>query len=204
MLGFSLAHGSGAMLFLFPVLLVLWTVVAIVLTVRSVIKKRAVASTMWVALGLAFSLLGVLSLPEGFWERAFIGRMATSPRAGDLFVYAAYRGDLGTVRSFISHGVAVGAVDHGDRRTALHGAAVKGDTKMLRYLASMGANLNALDRHGDSPLELAASRGNEEAVKFLTERGAKRIQGDESQRYKASEEKVREDIEETSHREEPH
>jgi ankyrin repeat protein len=75
---------------------------------------------------------------------------------------------------------------------------------MLRYLASMGANLNALDRHGDSPLELAASRGNEEAVKFLTERGAKRIQGDESQRYKASEEKVREDIEETNHREAPH
>jgi hypothetical protein len=111
-----------------------------------------------------------------------------------LLVYAAYRGDLGTVRGFILHGVPVGAIDHGDWRTALHGAAVKGDTQILRYLTSKGANINAVDRFGDSPLELAVSRGNHAAAEFLIERGAKKIRGEDAHRQKAIHDKVEDDI----------
>jgi len=161
---------------------------------RSKIKKREIAPTRLAALALAVSLLVLGELPDGFWQRVFISRMATSPRAGDLLVYAAYRGDLGTVRGFILHGVPVDAIDHAEWRTALHGAAVKGDTQTLRYLASKGANINALDRFGDSPLELAASRGNQKAAEFLIERGAKRIRGDEAQRQKAIHDIVQDDI----------
>lgn len=194
MVGFSLAHGPGAILFIFPLLLLIWTSVVIVLTLRSKIRKREIAPTRLAALVLAVSLLVLGELPDGFWQRVFISRMATSPRAGDLLVYAAYRGDLGTVRGFILHGVPVGAIEHAEWRTALHGAAVKGDTQTLRYLASKGANVNALDRFGDSPLELAASRGNQKAAEFLIERGAKRIRGDEGQRQKAIHDIVQDDI----------
>jgi ankyrin repeat protein len=77
----------------------------------------------------------------------------------------------------------------------MHAAAVKGDTKIIRYLVSKGADVNAIDRSGDSPLELAASRDHEEASNFLIERGAKRIRGDEVQRQKAIHDKVQEDME---------
>lgn len=194
MIGFSLAHGSGAILFIFPPLLFIWTIIAVALALRNKLKKRRNATTTWVALGLAISLLAVGSLPEGFWERVFISKMAASSQAGDLLLYAAYRGDVGVVRGFLSHGVPVNVIDHADWRTALHGAAIKGDTQLLRYLISKGADINALDRSGDSPLELAASRGNQEAADFLTEQGAKRIRGDEAQRQKAMHDEVREDI----------
>jgi Ankyrin repeats (many copies) len=196
MVGFSLAHGAGAILLIFPLLLFIWTAVVIVLTLRSKIKKMEIAPARWAALGLVVLLLVLGELPDGFWQRVFIRRMATSPRAGDLLVYAAYRGDFGTVRGFTSHGVPVDSIDHSEWRTALHGAAAKGDTQTLRYLVSKGANINALDRSGDSPLELAASRGNQEAAQFLIERGAERIRGDEAQRQKAIHDKVQDDIKE--------
>ena len=196
MVGFSLAHGAGAILLLFPLLLLIWLAVVVGLTVRSIIKKNPIAPMRWAALTLAISLLVVVDLPEGFWERVFISRMAASPRNGDLLVYAAYRGDFGTVRGLISHGVSVDATDHADWKTAMHGAAAKGDMKTLRYLVSKGANINALDRSGDSPLELATSAGKEEAAQFLTEQGAKRIRGNDAQRQKAVEDMVREASEE--------
>jgi hypothetical protein len=193
--GFSLAHGLGAILIVFPLLLIIWTLVVIALTVRSWIKKRRIAPARLASLGIALSLRLVGELPDGFWQRIFINRMAASSHAGDLLLYAAYRGDLGTVKALVSRGVPVDSVGHADWRTAMHGAAVKGDLPILRYLVSNGANINVLDRSGDSPLELAASANRTEAAKFLTESGAKRIRGDESQRQKASDGMVREAIE---------
>jgi ankyrin repeat protein len=111
-------------------------------------------------------------------------------------VYAAYQGDLGAVRDFVSHGVAINAIDHAEWRTALHGAAARGDMGMLRYLTSKGANINALDRYGDSPLELASSSRRDEAAQFLIRLGAKQIRGDEAQRQKAIHDRVQENIEE--------
>lgn len=61
-----------------------------------------------------------------------------------------------------------------------------------RDLVSKGADINALDRSGDSPLELATSAGEAEAAPFLTEHGAKRVRGDDAQRQKAIEDRVRE------------
>ena len=201
MVGFSLAHGSAAILLLAPFLLVIWTAVVAVLTVRSLIKKDGIAGKRWVGLGLAVSLLVLWGLPEGFWQRVFIGRMAASPRAGDLLLYAAYRGDLGTVRGLVSHGVPIDATDHFYWRGAAHGAAAAGDLPILRYLVSNGANINALDRSGDSPLEVAASANRVEAVKFLTESGAKRIRGDEAQRQKAIDDQVQESTDELGRQE---
>jgi hypothetical protein len=196
MIGFSLAHGPGTILLMFPFLLFLWTVIALVLTLLRKVKRRQISPRTWAALGAAVLLLVLTALPEGFWQRIFIRRMAASSHAGDLLVYAAYRCDLGTVRAFISHGVGVDAIEHASWRTALHGATVCGDTRTLNYLLSQGADINAVDRYGDSPLELAASRGNHEAVQFLTTRGAKAIKGAEAQRKKAINDQVLDDIRE--------
>jgi hypothetical protein len=195
MVGFSLSHGSAGLLLLAPFLLVIWTAVMVALTVRSMIRKNRIATQRWVGLGLVISLFVLMGLPVGFWQRVFISRMAASPRAGDLLLYAAYRGDLGTVKGLVSRGVSVNATDHADWRTAMHGAAIKGDVQILRYLISKGADIDALDRAGDTPLEVAASANRTEAVIFLTQSGAKRIRGDETQREKARHDMVREEIE---------
>jgi ankyrin repeat protein len=59
-------------------------------------------------------------------------------------------------------------------------------------LVSLGADVNAVDRFGDSPLEMAESHRNEAAAKLLTEFGARRIRGDEAQRRRVIEEQLRE------------
>ncbi len=186
MVGFSLAHDIGALLFLFPVLLIIWTAIVAVLSIVNIIRKKHISKARWVSLGLILSLFFLGSMPEGFWERTFIGRMAASQHAGDLLLYAAYRGDFATVQGFVSHGVSISATDRAYKRTALHGAAAKGDLQTLRYLIAKGANVNAVDRYGDSPLELAISNHNEAAAKLLVELGGKRVRGDESQRNRAS------------------
>jgi hypothetical protein len=196
MVGFSLAHGSGALLFLFPILLIVWSIVVVTVTIWSLIRRKRVAIATWVLLGVAALLFSLMGLPEGLWERAFIQQMAASPRAGDLLVYAAYRGDVGTVRAFISHGVPINATDHSDWRTGLHAAAVGGDLRTTEYLVSKGADVNVLDRSGDSPLELASERGHRQVASFLEAHGAKTIRGDEAQHQKAIHDKVQEDIEE--------
>jgi len=194
MVGFSLAHDIGAVLFVFPLLLSIWTAIVMVLTVWNLTRKKRISPTRWVALGLIVLLFVTGGLPEGYWQRAFIKQMAASPRAGDLLVYAAYRGDLGTVQGLVSHGVRVNATDHADWRTALHGSAAKGDTQTLQYLAAKGANVNAVDRFGDSPLELAVSNHQDAAAKLLVGLGAQKIRGTEAQRQKAIHNRVQEQI----------
>ena len=195
MVGFSLAHGGGAILLVFPVLLFFWLIVVSALSVWNVVRRRHVSRTRWAGIGLCVLLLLLGSLPEGFWQRAFIGRMAASPHSGDLLFYASCRGDLGTVQGLVTHGVSVNATDRAYRKTALHCAASGGDTRIVQYLASKGANLNAVDRAGDSPLELAISNHQEATTNLLTELGGKRIQGSDEQKQKAIHDQVQEDIE---------
>lgn len=54
--------------------------------------------------------------------------------------------------------------------------------------------MNALDRAGDSPAELAASRGHQDCKAFLEEHGGKRVRGDEAQHQKAIHAEVQDDI----------
>ncbi|GIK15190.1 MAG: hypothetical protein BroJett003_01540 [Planctomycetota bacterium] len=58
-----------------------------------------------------------------------------------------------------------------DRRTALH-QAVYGDSAEVRALISGGANVNARDIDGDTPLHSAAHSGNRSAIEILIHAGA--------------------------------
>lgn len=196
MVGFSLAHGVGAILFLAPILLVLWTAVAFVMIVIDLVKRRKLDTPTFAGFATALVLFGLLSVPAGIWQRLFIRQMVSSPRAGDLLLYAAYNRDFRTVQAMLSHGVNVSTTDHSEWRTALHAAAIAGDLRTIQFLLSKGANVNALDRAGDSPTELAASRGHQDCVALLQAHGGKRIRGDEARHQKAINDKVAEDIEE--------
>ena len=68
MVGFSLAHGPGAILFVFPLLLLIWTAIIIALTVLNMVRRKTVEPTRWAWLGVAVLLLAVMELPEGFWR----------------------------------------------------------------------------------------------------------------------------------------
>ena len=52
-------------------------------------------------------------------------------------------------------GADVNAVVSNDGRTALHGAALLGWNRMIRFLAERGANLDAEDKYGQTPLTIA-------------------------------------------------
>src|ERR1700693_3623682 len=56
MVGFSLAHGFGAVLFLFPLLLVILTAVVIAVTVHNTIKKKQIERERWLALAMSVFL----------------------------------------------------------------------------------------------------------------------------------------------------
>jgi succinate-acetate transporter protein len=62
--GFSLAHGSGAVLLLAPFFLALWAVVTLVLIVVALVKKKRIDTPTWLAFGLAVLLFGLLSAAQ--------------------------------------------------------------------------------------------------------------------------------------------
>ena len=194
MVGFSLIHGPGAILLLFYFLLMAWVIGVAAATVWGLYQRHKISIARWAALGASILLFVAQDLGDDFWQRLFIKRMSASPHAETLMIYAAYRGGNSTVKSYLAHGVKIGAVARHDWRTAVHAAAVKGNVELIRFLAAQGADVNALDRSGDSPLELAFEHRHEDAARALESLGAKRIRGDEAQRDKAMRDQVHETI----------
>ena len=118
------------------------------------------------------------------------------PASRGFALYAAYDKDFPTVKAMLAHGVPITATDHHEWRTVLHASAIAGDLRTLRFLVANGADVNSIDRAGDSPAELAATRGHQDCVAFLQEHGGKRIRGDEAQHQKAIHDEVQDDIKE--------
>ncbi|AMV22933.1 Ankyrin repeats (3 copies) [Gemmata sp. SH-PL17] len=94
---------------------------------------------------------------------------------------AAFEGDLCTVKAILTdHPKLVdrppvfrsGGKDVPDLSTALHGAAVKGDVDIVRFLLKKGANPNAKMDQGYTPLHYAVSSGSSEVVRLLLENKA--------------------------------
>lgn len=57
-------------------------------------------------------------------------------------------------------------------QTALHYAASRGQTGLLRLLVAQGANINAVDQPGNTPLHRAVENGDLEAAGLLLDQGA--------------------------------
>ena len=194
MLGFSLAHGSGAILLFAPVTLVLWLLIALVLFAVCLWRRRSLSKWYWSTVAAASLVLGILSIPPEFWQWLMIGTFAASPHASDLMVSDAAEGDIRTVRGYLEHGVPLTATDYGGS-TAAFAAAAGGSLPMIKMLAAQGADLNATNLYGDSPLQAASENGHASVVAFLKAHGALQIHGTPEQREAASQSIVRKEIE---------
>jgi len=91
---------------------------------------------------------------------------------GDELVWSVKNGDLARVQA---------TVDAGDMdlnayvlngRGLLHFAADYGQTEVIEYLLSKGADVNVLDKHGISPLLSAIFENHLQSVKLLLSKGA--------------------------------
>ena len=84
---------------------------------------------------------------------------------------AAFNGEIEIVKTLISNGARVYAIDN-EGRTPLHIVAFNGDKKIAKILISKGANVNSQDKYGETPLHSAAFNGEIEIVKTLISNGA--------------------------------
>jgi hypothetical protein len=192
MVGFSLLHaGPGIPLILGTLVGLLWVAaVFAVVVVRRNLGGKVILCEL-AAYGLAWA---VLMAPYGFWQRLFIWKFTPS-QAREFFTFDAATGDLTTVKAFVKQGMPVNA--QGRNGTALHAAAVAGEIEVIEFLIAQGANVNATNAYGDSPLAnaLDANKRAAETQALLKKHGAQLVRGSAQQRDRVIQEQVREDIE---------
>ncbi len=85
--------------------------------------------------------------------------------------WAAYEGDIETVRSMIARGVSV-HVTNSAGQTPLHNAAKRGRLEVVELLVCSGAQIDAPDNHGFTPAMLAMAENHKPVVEYLVEEGA--------------------------------
>jgi ankyrin repeat protein len=86
---------------------------------------------------------------------------------------AADKGDLSEIEWLLDHGADVNAPDRSNGAdTAIFFAAARGHDKVVRYLVSRGANVNAGREHGRSALALAICNRHPVIVAWLIAQGA--------------------------------
>jgi hypothetical protein len=194
MVGFSLAHGSGALLLVAPFVLAIWLVVALIVVVLTLLRRRRLPTAIWCCFASGVLVIGLLSMPEALWQWLLISEFAKSPHAADLVTYAAAEGDVRTVRGYLKHGVSVESKNY-EGSTPAFTAAAGGSVTVLQLLEKQKANFNAVNSYGDSPLEAAVEGHHDAAATFLKSHGALQVRGTEQQRHAASEAIVRKEIE---------
>ncbi len=102
-------------------------------------------------------------------------KLVTSLYDGTALIAAAHLGHVGVVKQLIAAGAPLDLVNNLHWTAAIE-AVVLGDGGMrhqqtLRALIDAGANLQLTDRQGNTPLQLAKSRGYTEMVQMLARAG---------------------------------
>jgi hypothetical protein len=173
MIGFSLVHGPFAIFLLAPLLLMFWLIPATIAIAASFWREKTLSRGFWATVVLALAAIGFLILPPAFWQYVLIERFAKSPHAVEFMTEDAAEGYTRTVGAYLDHGISVDA--RGRYGTAATAAAVGGRVEVLKLLKSRGANLNATDSAGHSPLSVAIDMKHPEAVSYLKSQGALEI-----------------------------
>ena len=84
-------------------------------------------------------------------------------------IQAARGGDIKSLKNYLSNGVDVNAKDE-DSHVSLHWNV---NDDILRVLIASGANVNALNKYGRTPLDFAIVRDKKTAIKILIKHGGK-------------------------------
>lgn len=77
------------------------------------------------------------------------------------------------VALLLKHGANPNATETALNTTPLHWASYKGHITIIEMLLQAGADVNARDKVGRSPLDMAADGGQTAVIKFLTEHGGR-------------------------------
>ena len=88
------------------------------------------------------------------------------------FLFAASRGDTGTITLMCDQGFDPNSADY-DSRTALMVASMKGNTDIVKKLLEYKADPNLTDMHGSSALYEAVKNGHDDTADLLMEHEAK-------------------------------
>jgi ankyrin repeat protein len=129
--------------------------------------RGAIAVTLTL-LALPAAVLALEPATGGGAARAVAARVSPVADVAD----AAMRGDLPAVRALVQKGLDVN-VPQGDGMTALHWAAMRGDSAMAALLLARKANVAATTRIGaHTPLHVAAQGAHLAVVRALLSRGA--------------------------------
>lgn len=112
------------------------------------------------------------------------GVVAIAINIENPLVQAVYDGEISKVRLFISRGFDVNSKEKGYYlRTALHVGINENNLEIVKLLLNAGADVNALDENGNTPLMLLDEETSEEIVKLLVRYGTNlNIQSKESKR----------------------
>jgi len=88
-------------------------------------------------------------------------------------VEAVKAGDLARVRALLGENPALLNVkDPQFGATLLHWAALRGHAAVAEYLVAQGADVNAKNGAGETPLQVAQRAGRSEVVRVLTKSGS--------------------------------
>jgi ankyrin repeat protein len=127
------------------------------------------------ACAIALSLVACASTtkedPVAATARAKLSAQGLRASTESLVQYAA-QGDSTIVEWLLQAGVSAKAVEPRRRVTALHNAAAQGHERIALQLLDAGADVNALDWQGNTPLTLAAFAAQPKLVKLLLSRNA--------------------------------
>ena len=104
-------------------------------------------------------------------DRAAVELLVANGAKVSLHV-AAYLGSLDKVDDFLEKDVNVNERTGRKDLTPLHAAVVGGQKKVVEFLITKGADVNAKDRGGYTPLFYAVWHNREEAAKLLLDKGA--------------------------------
>jgi hypothetical protein len=174
MIGFSMAHGPFAIFLFVPIILMFWLVVALIVMGVSLWRRQSLSKLFWASISAGSLAIATLSLPQAFWQYILIQSFAKSPHAVDFMAEDAAEGYPRTVAAYLAHGVPINARDS-DGATAAHAAAVGGSVAVLELLRSKGADLNAINSRGNSPLTDAIEMKRDSAIAYLRAHGALEI-----------------------------
>ena len=86
---------------------------------------------------------------------------------------AAKANDVGKIRQLLADGASPNQTDEDGTTTGMHVASASGNLQIMAILYKAGADINARDSVGDSPLDLAAEHDQLEAAKLLIEMKAR-------------------------------
>jgi ankyrin repeat protein len=115
-------------------------------------------------LGLRICLLYLIATP--------VFSIAQSKDLANQLVLYAAQGDINAVQRALASGISVNNADSIHQATALHAAAAVGHIRLIELLIDKGADLNALDRRGITPLIIACATGQISSAKALIKAGA--------------------------------